>query len=139
MQFNSLQLAGLPPLPPYEAVKARAEEVKASEDTCEPAVALTPSEADRFHRLLRSFEASADAKDQALALYVNAKLYVEACKAFREWLLAGMDTGLRDALLALEVAAAQGSGSDTAAQLELFPYFAEFVLERYTEDIKAYR
>lgn len=75
--------APAPPLPPYEAIKARAAAVEASEGAREPAVSLTPSEADRFHRLLRSYEASADAKDQALALYVNSKLYVEACRAFR--------------------------------------------------------
>ena len=31
------------------------------------------------------------------------------------------------------------SMSGEASQEALFPYFAQFVLERYTEDIKAYR
>ena len=119
-------------LPPYEQLKARAAAAEAAEGgSAGPAVELTAGEQDRFRALIRTFASSADVKDQALALYVNAKLYTAATQAFREWLLAGMDTQLRDGLLALQ--------PGPAAQEALFPYFAQFVLDRYTDDIKAYR
>eukprot|EP00887_Chlorella_sp_A99_P002877 scaffold6.g2877.t1 len=116
------------PLPPYQQLQARAA---AAESAGGAAVELTAGEHERFHALMRSFESSADVKDQALALYVNAKLYAEATKAFRQFLLAGMDAGLRDALLALH--------PDPGSQEALFPYFAQFALDRYTKDIRAYR
>lgn len=95
-------------------------------------MALPPGERAHVERLLRAFQQAGAVKDQALALYVNAKLYRQAMPEFRDWLLAGMGADLRAALLGL-------APGDAAAHQQLFPYFAEWVLGRYTADIKAYR
>ncbi|KAL4443033.1 hypothetical protein ABPG77_008524 [Micractinium sp. CCAP 211/92] len=116
--------AAVPALPQYEQLQARAAAGS------EP-LALRPKEQTRFDALLRNFQLSGSVKDQALALYVNSKLYAEAVPKFREFLLAAMDSDLRAALLQLQ--------PGEASQEALFPYFAQFVLERYMEDIKAYR
>ncbi|KAL4457773.1 hypothetical protein ABPG75_012638 [Micractinium tetrahymenae] len=113
-----------PALPPYQQLQARAAAGG------EP-LALPPGERARFDALLRNFQLSGSVKDQALALYVNSKLYAEAVPQFQEFLLAAMDGELRAGLLQLQ--------PGEASQEALFPYFAQFVLERYMEDIKAYR
>lgn len=113
------------PLPSYEELKAR---VAAGAAPLE----LLPGEAERFRRLCRRFRSSAAAKDQALALYVNARLFAKAASEFQEFLEAGMDPALREALLCAALAARGGEAA-------LFPHFAQFCLDRYTDDIKAYR
>lgn len=79
----------------------------------------------------RKFASSADVQDQALALYVNSQLYSVAAAEFRKRLLKGMNMPLIDALLA-------ATDEEAVAEL-LFPYFAEFVLHTYPEDIASYR
>ncbi len=54
-----------------------------------------------------------------------------AIQQFQEFLLAGMVPALRDALGALRPGAASADA--------LFPFFAQFVLDHYMEDIRAYR
>lgn len=97
-----------------------------------PPLELLPGEAERVRRLCRRFRSSAAVKDQALALYVNARLFAQAASEFQEFLEAGMGAGLRAALLRV---AASGRGGEAA----LFPHFAQFCIDRYTDDIKAYR
>ncbi|KAI7846490.1 hypothetical protein COHA_000025 [Chlorella ohadii] len=121
-------------LPPYEQLKYRAAaavKLGGTSGAAQPLVALSAGQRSHFDRLLLNFQLSGSVKDQALALYVNSKLYAEAVPQFHEWLLAGMDGQLRDALMGLQ--------AGPAAQEALFPLFAQFVLERYTDDIKAYR
>ncbi|PRW56167.1 ATP-dependent RNA helicase mitochondrial [Chlorella sorokiniana] len=123
-----------PTLPPYEQLKYRAAaavKLGGASGVAQPLVTLSAGQRTHFNGLLRKFQLSGAVKDQALALYVNSKLYAEAMPQFQEWLLAGMDGQLRDALMSMQVG--------QAAQEALFPYFAQFVLERYMEDIKAYR
>lgn len=120
-------------LPPYELVKQRAAAAAAQGGGAEarPLLELWAGELARFDALMRNFRNSGAVKDQALALYVNSKLYAEAVPRFQEFLLAAMDPELCSALMQLQ------HGEDS--QQALFPYFAQFVLERYMADIKAYR
>lgn len=59
------------------------------------------------------------------------QLFRTAAQAFSEFLLAGMVPQLRDALGALP------PGPEAADAL--FPHFAQFALDRYIEEIRAYR
>lgn len=60
-----------------------------------------------------------------------SQLYAKAVGQFKDFLRDGMDAELGAALRTLR------PGPD--AQQALFPYFAQFVLERYVDDITAYR
>jgi hypothetical protein len=59
------------------------------------------------------------------------QLYSVAAAAFRKLLLKGMDMRMIDALMA-------ATDDDAVAEI-LFPYFAEFVLHTYPEEIASYR
>ncbi|PSC71656.1 ATP-dependent RNA helicase mitochondrial [Micractinium conductrix] len=121
-------------LPPYEQLRAAAAAAAAragSNGRPVPQLSMTAGERTHFESLLRSFVHAAAVQDQALAIYVNRKLYAAAAPKFHDFLLAAMDPQLCAALLRLQ----PGAGVQEA----LFPLFAQFVLERYTAEIKAYR
>ncbi|KAL4858025.1 DExH-box ATP-dependent RNA helicase DExH18 [Chlorella vulgaris] len=116
-----------PALPPYEQVKQRA----AAAADLQPLLELRGAERTQFDALIRKFQHSGAVKDQALALYVNSKLYRQAIPEFKDFLVAAMDRELWRGLRQLQ--------AGESSQQALFPYFAQFVLERYTPEIKAYR
>lgn len=128
-------------LPPRLHVQQAAGEAESALQQVEPALGATAdpqpgadfSAADRKRLLAitRKFVASADTQDQALALYVNSKLYTRAAASFRRGLMKRMTPEMRDALLA--------SPNADAVQEVLFPDFARFALATYADEITAYR
>lgn len=59
------------------------------------------------------------------------QLYRQAIPEFKTFLVSAMDRELWRGLRQLQ--------AGESSQQALFPYFAQFVLERYTPEIKAYR
>ena len=85
-----------------------------------------------------SFPAAADDRATQGSLLTNSaalsapQLYHKASTAFRKRLLRGLTPGLQAALLA-------AAPDQAAVQDLLFPYFAEFVLAEFPNEVAAYR
>ena len=94
-------------------------------------VLLTGAERDKVSKVFGDFTERGWAADQALALYINSKIFPAAASQFRKYVLKALTPGLKDALLSL--------GPSLDAERYLFPLFAEYCFSAFAAEIKSYR
>lgn len=94
-------------------------------------IPLTGAEREKVTKVFVDFTERGWAADQALALYINSKVFPTAAFQFRKFVLKALTPALKEALLSL--------GPSLEAERYLFPLFAEYCFSAFAAEIKAYR